>query len=264
MRKTVLLFLPLLLIGCDKTYDEIVDTSPNNYQVYSVSPTDSIRYITGDSVFTFKINFRLNSIVGDVFCSVTASDGSQITETNLQLFDNGNAANGDNTPNDKVYSNKLSLSKYYPNGYYTTKYFVEGKDNELSQVAIAKFKYNNGQDNLAPIIANTIIDPDTIVVTTTIPILSSVEVNDPNGKSDIAKVFFIVYKPDGSTNNSELELFDDGNFDDHGDQHAGDGIYSRIIRVDETNDKGSYRFQFNARDRSGELSNTINHIVLIQ
>jgi len=264
MRKTVLFFLPLLLVGCDKTYDEIIESSHNNYQAYSVSPVDSIRYITGDSLVTFRINFSLNSNVGNVYCSVTASDGAQITGTYLQLYDNGNSANGDNNANDNTFSNKLPLSKYYPNGYYTTEYFVQDQNNELIQAAVGKFKYNNGQDNKPPVISNDIVNPDTIVATDTTAILTSIEVTDPNGRNDIVKAFFIVYKPDGSTNNSELQLYDDGDQVNHGDQRAGDGIYSLLIQVDQTNDKGTYRFQFNARDRSSELSNTINHFVLIQ
>jgi len=43
-----------------------------------------------------------------------------------------------------------------------------------------------------------------------------------------------------------------------------DGIYSRKIEVNQTNEKGTYRFEFQARDRSGEISDIINHFVLIQ
>ena len=86
---------------------------------------------------------------------------------------------------------------------------------------------------------------------------------DPNGTSDILEVFFIVYRPDGTTNGNRIQLFDDGN-SSNGDVTAGDGIYSRLIQVDQTNQKGTYRFEFQAEDRSGALSNIINHYVLIQ
>ena len=73
-----------------------------------------------------------------------------------------------------------------------------------------------------------------------------------------------MYRPDGSTSGAKLLLFDDGNIEDHGDLFAGDGIYSRLIQINETNAKGTYRFEFQAEDRSGEFSNIINHFVLIQ
>jgi hypothetical protein len=59
-------------------------------------------------------------------------------------------------------------------------------------------------------------------------------------------------------------LYDDGNTTLHGDLVAGDGIYSLLIQVIPSNEKGTYRFEFQAKDRSGALSNIINHSVLIQ
>ena len=80
---------------------------------------------------------------------------------------------------------------------------------------------------------------------------------------DILEVYFIVYRPDGTTNGNKIQLFDDGD-SENGDVTAGDGIYSRLIQVDQSNQKGTYRFDFQAEDRLGALSNIVNHIVLIQ
>lgn len=266
MGKTALLFLPLLLIGCDKTYDEIIDPSHNNYQAYSVSPVDSIRYVLEDSLVTFRINFSLNSSVGDVYCSVTASDGSRITDKYLQLYDNGNSANGDNIPNDKIYSNKLPLSKYYPNGYYTTKYYVQEQDNELRQIATGKFKYNNGQDNEVPIVSNLQM-PDSIQAGETI--VFSVDVSDGNGLNDIESVYYQTYNPNGelivnSQGISKFPLFDDGKTSENGDVTAGDGKFTVTLTFPSSAQHGIWRFVFQARDRSGVLSNTIDHNILIQ
>jgi hypothetical protein len=82
---------------------------------------------------------------------------------------------------------------------------------------------------------------------------------DQNGLSDIDKVYFVVYRPDGTTNNSQNLMFDDGNLTDHGDQTAGDGIYSLLIQITSANQKGTYRLEFQAKDRGGKLSNIINH-----
>ena len=254
MRKIVLLLLPIIIIGCEQTFDNIIDTVQNNYQVTLVSPTDSITFRANDSLITIRMNFTSSSEVSDVFCDIIASDQSKLNSSPFQLFDN----------NDNRFKNDFPLSQFYPNGIYNIKYYVKNADETLQQVALASFKYNNGQDNEPPEIANTVVDPDTAVVTTATVIFTSVEASDPNGQNDILKVHFIVYKPDGSTNGSELELFDDGNVDDHGDLVAGDGIYSRLIQVDETNDKGTYRFEFQAIDRGGKSSNIIDHFVLIQ
>jgi len=254
MRKIVLLLLPVIIIGCEQKFDDIIDAVQNNYQVTLVSPTDSVTYRENDSLVTIRIIFTSSSEVGDVFCDVFASDNSKLNPSKIQLFDN----------NDNRFISEFPLSQYYPNGIYNIRYYIKKADETMQQVAVGSFKYNNGQDNLPPEIANTVVDPDTVVVTAPTVILTSVEASDPNGQNDILKVYFIVYNPDGSTNGNELELFDDGNIDDHGDLNAGDGIYSLLIQVDQTNEKGTYRFEFSARDRGGKQSNTIDHIVLIQ
>jgi len=255
MRKIVLLLLPILILGCEQTFHNIIDAIQNNYQVTLVSPTDSITFRANDSLITIRMNFTSSSEVSDVFCDIIASDQSQLNSSPFQLFD-------DNDEN--RFENDFPLSEFYPNGIYNIKYYVKNADETLQQVALGSFKFNNGQDNEPPEIANTVVDPDTAVVTAATVIFTSVEASDPNGQNDILKVYFIVYKPDGSTNGSELELFDDGNVDDNGDLVAGDGIYSRLIQVDETNDKGTYRFEFQSIDRGGKSSNIIDHFVLIQ
>jgi len=255
MRKIVLLLLPILFIGCEQTFDSLIEADQNNYQVSLVSPTDSITYREDDSLITVIIIFTSSSEVSDVFCDVFASDQSKLNSAPFQLF---------NDNDDNRFFNEFPLSEFYPNGVYSIKYYVKNADETMQKVASGNFKYNNGQDKLPPEIENTVVDPDTVVVTDTTVILTSVEAIDPNGQNDILKVFFIVYNPDGSTNASELELFDDGNVDDHGDLIAGDGIYSRLIQVDQANEKGTYRFEFRARDRGGKLSNIIDHFVLIQ
>lgn len=113
-----------------------------------------------------------------------------------------------------------------------------------------------------PIISNDIVDPDTAVVTDTTSILTSVNVFDQDGLSDIDKVYFVVYRPNGTTNGAQNVLFDDG-LSSHGDLTAGDGIYSLIIEIYSTNTKGIYRLEFQAKDRNGNLSNILNHLLLI-
>jgi hypothetical protein len=254
MQKIVLLLLPFIFIACDKTFDEIIDSSPNNYQVTSVSPVDSFTYSPNDSLITIRIVFSISSEVGNVFCDVIASDETRLNGSPFQLLDTGN----------NRFSNDFPLSEFYPNGIYNIKYYVQNPDNSLQQVAIGNFKYNNSQSNMPPVIANTAIEPDTVVVTSPTVIFISVEASDPNGQNDINQVFFVVYRPDSSSSETRNTLFDDGNTIANGDLVAGDGIYSLLIQVDASNEKGTYRFEFQAEDRGGKLSNKIDHFVLIQ
>jgi hypothetical protein len=148
MRKIVLLLLSLITIGCEQTFDNIIDAVQNNYQVSLVSPTDSITYQAGDSLITIRMNFTSSSEVSDVFCDIIASDQSKLNSSPFQLFD----ANDDNR-----FLNEFPLSQFYPNGIYNIKYYVKNADASLQQVAVGSFKYNNGQDNIAPVMMMEIL-----------------------------------------------------------------------------------------------------------
>ena len=267
MKKSIisfLLFIPVIYFGCEKDFDSVVDQSPAVYQVIGVRTIDSVRYIPDDSLVLITIRFNLSKDLRSVFTDIYASDGSKLNQNPFNLFDDGKPENGDFVKGDDTYSNKFPLSQFYPNGIYTIRYFAEDNNNFVKQVAVQNFKYDNGQANITPVISNDIIEPDTLVVTGTVAIQISIKAEDQNGLNDIESVYFIVYKPDGTSNDIKVDLFDGGNITLHGDQTPGDGIYSLKIQVDQSNMKGTYRFEFQARDRGKKLSNIINHFVLIQ
>jgi hypothetical protein len=267
--KTKLLSLILLILitiwGCEQKFDNVVDSFKPDYQVVTILPVNDIYFDPSDSLITISVQF-INSVEGiqKVFCDIYASDGSKLNVNQIDLLDNGNISNGDNAEGDKIYTNKFPLSKYNPNGTYNIKYFVTDNLNAVNEIAVANFNYNNGQNNVAPIISDDIINPDTVTVIDSTVIQVSLHVMDGNGLSDVEKVYFVVYRPDGSTSGNQNIMFDDGNISLHGDQTAGDGIYSLKIKVYATNTKGTYRFEFQAKDRGAKISNIINHNVLIQ
>ncbi len=253
MQKIVLLLLPIIIIGCEQSFDNIIDAVQNNYQVSFVSPTDSITFRADDSLVTIVIGFTSSSKPGDVFCDIIASDRSKLNSSPFQLFDN----------NDNRFKNDFPLSEFYPNGIYNIKYYVKNADETLQQVALASFKYNNGQDNLPPVISN-LIAPDTVTIgsdTTFIQI--TLDVEDANGMNDVEFVRFDSFLPNGNpSSQNPIAMFDDGT---HGDETAGDGTYSRIVILPPVGvSKGTFRWEFQAIDRGGESSNIIVHFILIQ
>ncbi len=250
-----LVMLSLLLWGCEKTYDTVIDTTSNNYQVTSISHHSSYDLKTpADSLLAVRINFSQGSELNKAHFDVIASDNSILNSAPIELLSLGN----------NRYQNQFILKREFPNGTYHLNFNVTGLDGKTKQVATSSFEFNNGQDNVAPVISNDVILPDTIMVNDTTVISTSIMAIDSNGTNDIEEVYFIVYKPDGSSNNLHVTLFDDGNLDEHGDSTAGDNVYSRLIQVNQSNDKGTYRFEFRAKDRSDSLSNIVNHLVLIQ
>lgn len=263
MQKSFLLIIPLLIWGCEQTYDNVIDTSSENYQVSSIAGVkDTVDLkVPGDSLLNLRVIFTQQSIVNKIYFNIIASDFSQLNSSPIEMEE----------VSDNIFENQFILSSQNPNGVYTINFSVTDFNGTSNQVAVSNFYFNNGQDNVAPVISNSVIEPDTVVVTQPTILFTSVEAMDANGKNDILEVYFIVYRPDTTTSNNKTFLYDDGSCCPippsnlpSGDLVAGDGIYSRNILVDQTNQKGTYRFEFQAKDRSNALSNIINHYVLIQ
>ncbi len=111
-----------------------------------------------------------------------------------------------------------------------------------------------GPKDFPPVLSNLAI-PDTIFTGINQSFIFSVKCNDENGLDDIVGVIFIIttnvgqYMVSGS-------MYDDGNYEGHGDNVPGDGKYSVRLKLDLV--IGEYRFMAQAVDqarlRSNELS----------
>ncbi len=85
---------------------------------------------------------------------------------------------------------------------------------------------------------------------------ADVECNDA-----IARVFFNTFLPDGNAaTGNPFAMRDDGQA---GDATAGDGRYSLTISITPQNNTGNYRFEFQAQDRAGALSEKIIHTIMV-
>lgn len=102
----------------------------------------------------------------------------------------------------------------------------------------------------APVLSD-LIAPDTISRQESEPVLISVLATDAQGPDDIQHVYFNTTKPDGTPAlGNPFYLYDDGDYENHGDETGGDGIYSTFIVIDASNALGQYRFDFIAEDYS--------------
>lgn len=255
----VLILILTLIWGCEKEYDNVIENSISDFSVKSVSPTDSVKYSIDDSLVTIKISFESFSNLQSVYCDVFDVDNIKLNSSQVVLFDNGELTNGDSVSNDGSFSNRFPLSTYYPNGNYSIKYFTLDKSEQTKQVAIATFIYNNGQPNKAPYISNAILADS---INTDISFIFSVTAKDSNGYRDIKRVYFQLYRPDstlvvGGGGQSKFDLDDNGNLTIFGDVLGGDGIFSYKNSFSATAQKGFWRFEFEAEDRSGVISNKI-------
>jgi hypothetical protein len=257
-----IIMLSLLVLGCDKIQDGIVDTKTVNYKVVSITAPASYSTTTADSSITTSVQVQNNSTVGNVWCSVESLDETQSIYKHIDMLDDGNKqTDGDQVKGDGIYSCKFVMSIKLPNGKYQIQYFVEDNvrlsPDNLTKIGTQVFNYNNSQTNYAPVISNLVI-PGTAERGTSF--VFSVKVDDQNGLADISQVYFKLYRPNGSiVMNGTLDYFlmvdtGDANF---GDQTAGDGIYSFKNSFGSTSQTGLWKFEFRAKDRSGLLSNLI-------
>jgi hypothetical protein len=268
MKKAILsiagLFIFLSYYGCEKSYDSLVDQSVLEYQVSHIGFIGSKGYSSQDSLILLTVSFDNAEHVSSVFADIYASDGAKLNTSRFNLLDNGVAANGDSIANDNVYSNKFPLSQFYPNGNYLIKYFVEDRNNFTRLVGQQSFKYFNGQGNSVPVISDLVAPDSAKIGSTPTLIFLSVKVEDLNGLNDIDLVFFNSFlPPDGRPSSSNpFKMYDDGT---NGDKNANDGIFSLIVQLPPGSavTRGIYRWEFQARDRSSELSNKVIHNIVI-
>jgi hypothetical protein len=263
MKKLLLLLIPILLGGCKKNFNNVVDSQPVGYQVTGITTPDQFSYFSSDSLITINIKLNSSENVTEITANVYDPDNNLLNNSPLQLFDDGNTAKfGDTANGDNIYSNKFPLSYNYPNGTYQIQYYITDIAGNTKLAAIHSFQYDNGQNNVAPVISN-LVAPDTVFLgSSTEIILLTVQAHDDNGLNDIKTVYFNTFLPNGSeSTGNPFIMYDNGA---NGDVTKGDGIFSLDIQLPSNTTKGIYRFEFQAKDRRGLLSNKITHNIVVK
>lgn len=112
-----------------------------------------------------------------------------------------------------------------------------------------------------PPVLSAVSTPDTVDRNADEPILLSVRVTDPQGASDIRRVYFNTTKPNGAASSGNpFLMLDDGTA---GDAAAGDGVYSLRIVISASNTLGNYRFDFYAQDNAGVTAGPLTRIITV-
>ncbi len=90
------------------------------------------------------------------------------------------------------------------------------------------------------------------------------KVSDEDGIADISRVIFNSFRPDGSpSGGNPFQMHDDGSAI-HADEKAGDGIFSLLVELPSITPPGTYRFEFQALDRSNAVSNLLVHRITVK
>jgi len=264
---SLLISVIILNVGCDKIPSEVVGIDVNSIKVGMIQAPSHFSLSANNTKFITSVKLESEGTIKNVTVALRSADGEYNYLNDIQLSDDGNYdKNGDQTANDNYYSAYIPMNEEILSGNLILEYFVTyelGKQVLTQKFAIHQFTYDNGSSNVSPIISN-LNAPDTITVVPPKSVFAiTLTASDENGLNDIADVYFITYKPDGSTNNTKSYLLDNGN-NSNGDLVAGDGIYSIVVEITTKNLKGDYTFEFKARDRRGKYSNTINHKITVK
>jgi hypothetical protein len=217
-----------------------------------------------DSTYTFQM-------------SATAADGdglASLRPTWIQIFppafpnpavtdsllDDG--AHGDGGVNDGNFANSFSPA-LFTKGRGRYEILFRSRDNAggLSNAVVRRVEVTNRLSNdppqlrglIAPDLISRNATPNTYVL--------SVIATDPDGQSDIKRVFFNTFLPNGNASSGNpFNMRDDGL---QGDATANDGRYSLTIENNNAAATGNYRFEFQAEDKRGALSAKIVHGITV-
>lgn len=264
-----------MLLSCDKIPDGIVDVKIVDYNVVGIVAPTNFTYSQSDSTIVTSIQISNFETVSNIWCKVTSLDGTLLVKSKIIMYDDGNVSlNGDQNKGDGIYSAKFVMGKLTPIGKYQIQYFVEDNINyspdNLQKIGTHIFIFSPGQINLSPVISNLVI-PVSVIRGESFTF--TIKADDPNGQLDIAQVYFKLIRPDNTivtpspqddNGSGAFLMHDDGN-NNYGDVQAGDGIYSFKNIFGATSQTGSWKFEFQAKDKGipSKFSNLITSNLIV-
>lgn len=264
--KYILLIL-FILSSCDKIPDKIVDLPVDNYSVVNVTTPSELVLSSPKAPLIFSIEIDNPKAVKNIFANIISQNSGESIFSNIFLLDNGDInANADQKKNDGIFSSKVDFDTTINSGKYSIEIFVNTINLSQKKVAVSSFTFDNGKNNLPPIISNLVM-PDTVAREQ--KFVFTIKVSDPNGLKQIKNVFFQLFRPDGSqvfdnNNNPNISMQDNGNEEVFGDIFAGDGIFSFRNYFALTAQTGIWVFKFKAVDFLNAESNEIIHELVVE
>lgn len=222
-------------------------------QIINVSVPDTINSIYGiQHIYTTVFDSSGIGNIKDVYFHLEEWNKPGVLKT---YFMSNNGTDGDVAEEDSIFTYQIdSTFAIARKGSYKLSFFIENLFGEISEAVEHSVYFVTDK----PIITN-IEMPDSMLRPTgydTRIDLIQVWVKDAQGLEDIESVYFYSRKPDGelANNGDSIPLKDDGL---NGDYKAGDGVYSFIMIISSSAYIGNYEFYFYARDKTGNLSDSV-------
>jgi hypothetical protein len=267
-----LAFLAALGIGlgaCEKTGGDVVDSS-------LIVPYQSRAVVLPDSVDTDSINVGPQRLPDDLL-PITIYAESYFT---IDLLPTNVSAKVISTDGSSTIASAEMVLTGPVHPIWGQKYAAVFSVS-IRRTVVGKLQVEFVGNTLGGASSNAIRTPVTILRLNQPPVLSNlqapdsvalesiqqflllqVEARDPNGQNDIRSVYFNSTRPNGTpSSGNPFAMYDDGT---NGDLQANDSTYSLMVVLPPSTTPGTYRFDFQAIDRSDSLSNTITHFVTVK
>jgi hypothetical protein len=236
----------MLWTGCTKDFSNIVEESSPVYTVNYVKPIPDSA-LTKNDTLSLEIGFSSTSKPSSVTVEFVTASQVEFSATLNQT-----------SPSSNFIGNAV-VSTTAPGGQYAVNYYITNNDGStisIGKQSIRIIKWGNS----APVI-DTVLADDTITVSSSTQIAYLyAKVSDADGLSDISQVYYNVVKPSGDTV-GPYTLADDGTSPD---QISGDGIFTSGLSIYSNAVKGTYRFDFQAKDKSGAVSTIKSHYMTLK
>lgn len=247
----ILLLLLSLIAACDKKNDPPTLSDP-------YAPDSLIRGST-DTAFVRVTAIDPDGVddIDSVYFISTRPDGSS---NGFHFAMNDEGLLGDSVAGDNRYTTGIlppSIAAHVGN-YIFTIYSYDKHGNNSNHFALVVNVHDrpNSPPHLSDLSA-----PDSLLRGGTASSCLSVTVIDPDGINEIDSVYYVVIRPDGTSNDVHFELFDDAGYCDNA---MGDSIYS--IEMDppsETAMLGDYQFAFLGVDINQNVSDSLTTTITV-
>jgi hypothetical protein len=257
-KKIFILVLLFLYCSCNQEKNPVV-LSPNPVIDSVAIPT---KWNTRSEI-VYKVEVRV----------LDAQGFADIDSVNLKIFDpnttslifNDNlyddaayyhAQDGDVVAGDGIYSNRFLATRIVPaqtSGEYTFEFTASDKQGNHSQIEKRSVLF---APNYSPVI-NSVTVPDTLSITPG-GLVIRISVSDYDGIADVIRAYFESQSQQSGARVYESEMFNDGNYEIHGDLTAGDSVFS--VRLDTSffvGKQGNYKLLFYVQDSFFEQNEVV-------
>jgi len=223
---------------------------PDFPDLYKIETTISDPQGIGD-IRTVQMNVRREQSGAIIFQDTLFDDGAYIYPRDGDVF-----------ARDGIFTNRYNTEMIDPgvkNGNYIFSFIAIDQSGNESAEAEKSILFS---DNAPPVIRE-VSHPDSFNVNYQDQLITAT-VTDTNGQIDIDRVYFESRNPRTGVQKFEAELYDDGDRENHGDEVAGDSVFTaRLDTGLAVGKKGDFELLFKAEDKFGETGGVMTGMLYI-